>query len=207
MGRHLPRSAAAPSVSGSLWETLIQADIQANRVYSGTNRLSQANIKLAVDKQNSIRAHRGTRRLPLRASLGKQSLAALLGAIIMCLIFDIYQPPARDAPLLVRLYSEEVVPAVLTVVILHILELWRLTASIGIRPATGALLLQPHLQVVEGFPLVVTHPPNHGTASLLRLCLGAVMTCRYRPHICQRPLYSPMPRRVMPVMPAATWNN
>lgn len=54
--------------------------------------------------------------------------------------FDIYQPPARDAPLLVLLCSEEVVPAVLTVVVLDILELWRLTAPIGIRPATGPSL-------------------------------------------------------------------
>lgn len=66
----------------------------------------------------------------------------------MCLIFDIYQPPARDAPLLVRLYSEEVVPAVLTVVVLDILELWRLTTSIGIRPTTGPSALQPHLLVM-----------------------------------------------------------
>lgn len=99
MGRHLPRSAADPSVSGRQQETLIQADNEANRLYSGTNRLSEANIR----GQNSIRAHRGTRRLLLRASIGPQSLAALLGAIFMCLIFDIYHSPARDAPLLVLL--------------------------------------------------------------------------------------------------------
>ena len=84
MGRHMPRPAADPSVSRSLWEALIQADIEANGVYSGMNRLSQANIRVAVDKQNFIRAHRGTRRLPPWASIGPQSLAALLGAIIMC---------------------------------------------------------------------------------------------------------------------------
>ena len=56
------------------------------------------------------------------ASVGPQSLAALLGAIILCLFFDIYQPQARDAPLLVLLCSEEVVPAVLIVVVLDILS-------------------------------------------------------------------------------------
>lgn len=176
---------------------MIQADIQANRLYSSTHRVSQANIRNAVDREKSIKAHRGTRRLLLWASIGPQSLAALLGTIIVCLIFDICHRPPRDGRLLVLLCSEMVDPPVLTVVVLDLLELWRLARSIGTRPATGPLPSPTSSPGDVMGSLLVTHPPNHGTASLLfwlRLCLGAVMTCRFRPHICQMPLYSPMIR-------------
>lgn len=161
---------------------MIQADIQANGVYSGTNRPSQANIRDVVGTQDSSRAHRGTRKLLLRASIGQQPLAALLGAIIMCLIFDIYHRPARDGSLLVLLCSEEVDLAVLTVGVRELLKIVAVDRIIGIRPATGPLpSATSSPDAVRGSPRRHS-PPNHGTASLLCLCLGATMTCRYSPH-------------------------
>ena len=84
--------------------------------------------------------------------------------------FDIYQLPARDAALLVLLCSEEVDPPALTVVILDLLETWRLFTSIGIL-ASDRSPFSPTSSLGDVWPFLVepwNRLPSHLAPSVPR---------------------------------------